>query len=157
MHVYSIITIYVFNRCVRINWRSASHVRSAQTRRSSSPDPKSANELMESKGALPGAFMVQLKRSRRNSKDVTLDTDIVNKIKMCCRGLDIIPPTGRIAVCINSGVKLNGRFMAHGDVCVWCLEFGGRTLGARLTVRRARCLLSTRLHVAIKRRCLLKC
>jgi hypothetical protein len=88
-----------------------------------------AAEIIERKGALPGAFMVELTRTRRNSKDVTLDADVVNKIKSCCRGMDISPPSSRVAVRIIAGVKLNGRPIAHGDMCV-CVKTVPRSRSA---------------------------
>jgi hypothetical protein len=75
--------------------------------------------MLEEKGNLPGEFAMQLKRTRRNSRDVTLDDEVFNKIVLCCRaGLAIRRPTERTAVRLDKGVKLNGRPVSHGDVCV---------------------------------------
>jgi len=76
------------------------------------------NFMVEQKGPIPGEFALQLKRSRRNSKDVTLDDEVFNKIVQCSRGLAIQKPTERTAVCLIKGVKMNGRPVSRGDVCV---------------------------------------
>ena len=75
--------------------------------------------MLEEKGNLPGEFALQLKRTRRNSKDVTLEDEVFNKILQCCRtGGAIRRPTERTAVCLDKGVKMNGRPVSRGDVCV---------------------------------------
>jgi hypothetical protein len=75
--------------------------------------------MIEEKGNLPGEFALQLKRTRRNSRDVTLEDEVFNKIQQCARtGLAILRPTDRTAVRLDKGVKMNGRPVSRGDVCV---------------------------------------
>jgi hypothetical protein len=79
--------------------------------------------MMEEKGNLPGEFALQLKRTRRNSKDVTLEDDVFSKIDQCCRaGIALQRPTDRTAVRLDKGVKMNGRPVSRGDVCAVSLH-----------------------------------
>ena len=73
--------------------------------------------MIEEKGNHPGEFALHIKRTRRNSKDVTLDDQVFNQIAQCSRGLAIQKPTERTAVRLEKGVKLNGRPVSRGDVC----------------------------------------
>ena len=78
-----------------------------------------ATVIMENKGALPGAFLLQVKRSRRNSRDLDVEPEIIAKIKACCRVMDIRPPSVNIGVRLEAGVKMNGRPVVRGDICVY--------------------------------------
>jgi hypothetical protein len=77
-----------------------------------------ATTIIDSKGFLPGAFLVQHKRSRRNSKNVVMDNDVFNKIKAFCHQTAIRQPTVHAAVRFEAGVKMNGHSVTRGSVCL---------------------------------------
>jgi len=80
---------------------------------------QTAGAIMEVKGALPGSFSIHVKRSRRNSTEGKIDTDILNKIKACCRARESPPPSVIVGVRLEAGIKLNGRPVGRGDLCVY--------------------------------------
>jgi hypothetical protein len=77
-----------------------------------------ADEILDKKGLLPGTFLIEHKRSRRNSKDVVLDHDVMNKIKVFCHQTGIRPPAAHDAVRFEAGIKMNGHDVTRGDVCL---------------------------------------
>ena len=77
-----------------------------------------ADDIIESKGSLAGEFKLQLKRTRRNSAVVQLDDTIFRKIAATCRSMNIAVPAERTAVRAVKGIKMNGRPVSAGDMCV---------------------------------------
>jgi hypothetical protein len=77
-----------------------------------------ANAILDKKGFLAGAFLMEHKRSRRNSTIVVLDNDIMHKIKTFCHKTGISLPTAHDAVRFEAGIKMNGHSVARGHVCL---------------------------------------
>ena len=80
---------------------------------------RTATDIIESKGNLPGEFKLQLKRTRRNASDLQMDNSTLRKIRALCRLIALPQPNNMDAVRLVKGVRMNGRPVSSRDVCVY--------------------------------------